>query len=116
MPRIQDKEFITFNSGTLELCQVKERTIIATKKSGIRFGDQTVGVVRFWEAKVADSTINRLVAIPLVPGITQKDICIINSQQYKIKQIQQKFDKTPPHLLLSLEENSINYKDIREEA
>lgn len=113
MPRIPDKSFITFNSGTLELCKVKDRTIISTKHKGLRFGDQTVGVVRFWEAKVASSSIDRLVAILPVQGISQMDMCLIEGKQYKIKQIQQKFDTTPVCLFLSLEENNITYRDER---
>lgn len=116
MPRIRDDRFSTFNDGTLDLCKVKERAITETRQKGVRFGNQTVGVSRFWSAKVAASTIDRLVAIPVIPGISVKDLCIIEGKQYTIKQIQQKFDKTPDCLFLSLEENPILYKDIRSEA
>lgn len=116
MPRIQDDTFVTFNDGTLDLCKTRERTIIETKQKGLRFGNQTVGVTRFWNAKVAASAIDRLIAIPLISGITQKDVCIIDGKQYAIKQIQQKFDKTPACLFLSLEENPILYKDVRSGA
>ena len=115
MPTIQDNNFVTFNSGVLELCKVKDRTIIETRYKGLRFGDQTVGVTRFWEAKVASSNIDRLVAILPVPGISQTDMCIIEGTKYKIKQIQKKFDKTPVCLFLSLEENHIAYRDMRSE-
>lgn len=113
MPRVQDESFVTFNSGVLELCKAKDRALIETRHKGLRFGDQTVGVTRFWEAKVASSSIDRLVAILPVTGISQADICIIEGQQYKIKQIQKKFDKTPMCLFLSLEENNISYRDER---
>ena len=89
---------------------------MGTKHKGLRFGDQTVGVTRFWSAKVASSSIDRLVAILPVPGISQKDLCIIEGQQYTIKQIQTKLDKTPACLFLSLEENKITYRDERSEA
>lgn len=115
MPRVQDKDFITFNSGVLEVCGVKERTIVSTKHKGLRFGDRTVGVARFWEAKVASTNIDRLVAVPQAPGITQSDMCIIDGRQYKIKQVQNKFDTSPPCLFLSLEENKLTYKDNRSE-
>lgn len=113
MPKVQDSNFVTFNSGVLDLCKVKDRAIVETKQKSLRFGDQTVGVVRFWKAKVAASTITRLIAIPQIPEITQKDICIIEGQQYKIQQVQKKFDTNPPCFFLSLEENPITYKDIR---
>lgn len=113
MPRIQDNNFVTFNDGVLDLCKVKDRTIIETKQKGLRFGNQTVGVVRFWEAKVASSNIDRVVSILPVDEISQKDMCIIKGTQYKIKQIQIKYDKKPVCMFLSLEENSIAYKDAR---
>ena len=111
MPRIQDNKFVTFNSGVLDVCKVKDRTIIETKYKGLRFGNQTVGVVRFWEAKVASSNIDRVVSILPVDGISQSDICMINGRQYKIKQVQMKYDKNPTCIFLSLEENKIAYKD-----
>lgn len=116
MPRVQDNDFVTFNSGNLEICKAKERVLIETRHESVRFGDQTVGVVRFWEAKVASSSIDRLVAILPVPGLEQSDICIIDNKQYKIKQIQHKLDTVPACLFLSLEENTIRYKDERQEA
>lgn len=116
MPKVQDKDFITFNSGVLDVCGVKERTIVSTKYNHLRFGDRTVGVTRFWKAKVASTNIDRLVVVPQAPGITQSDMCIIEGRQYKIKQVQSKFDTSPPCLFLSLEENNIIYKDNRTEV
>ena len=116
MPRVKDDSFVTFNSGVLELCAASSRALVETKHKGLRFGDQTVGVTRFWGAKVASSSIDRLVAILPIPEISQTDICIIAGKQYKIKQIQTRYDKTPVCLFLSLEENSISYRDERGEA
>lgn len=113
MPRIKDNNFVTFNSGVLDLCKVKNRTIIETKYKGLRFGNQTVGVVRFWEAKVASSNIDRVVSVLPVEGISQSDICMINGKQYKINQAQTRYDKNPVCVFLSLEENKIAYKDER---
>lgn len=113
MTRVKN-EFITFNNGVLNLCEVKNREIIKTKHKDVRFGWQTVGVNRFWQAKVASSTVDMLIAIPRVPEICRSDICLINGEQYKILQIQNKFDQYPPCLFLSLESIPIAYKDVRE--
>ena len=43
MPRVKDSEFTTFNDGILDICEVKERTIIRTKQKGVRFGKTKVG-------------------------------------------------------------------------
>ncbi len=115
MPRVKDSEFTTFNDGILDICEVKERTIIRTKQKGVRFGKKTVGISRFWQAKVSSSTVDALISILPVPEISKQDICIINGRQYKILQIQDKFDQAPPYLLLSLERNPILYKDARHE-
>lgn len=115
MPRVQDNGFVTFNSGKLDLCKVKDRVIVETKHRGLRYGEQTVGVTRFWSAKVASSNIDKVVAILQIDGVSQMDMCIINSVQYKIKQIQEKHDTNPPCLFLSLEKNTISYKDARSE-
>lgn len=116
MPRVKNDEFITFNDGTMEICEAKNRTLVKTRQKDIRFGNQTVGVNRFWRAKVASNTVDRLVAIPPVPGISRSDICLIQGEQYKILQIQDKFDKYPPCLFLSLEREPVKYKDVREGA
>lgn len=114
MPRVQDKDFVTFNDGILDICETEERKIVGTKAVGVRFGNRTVGVTRFWNAKVAASTVDALVAIPNVPyDVTTHDICLIGDRQFKILQVQNKFDQYPPHLLLSLERNPIIYKDVR---
>lgn len=114
MPRVENKEFVTFNDGELTICEVKNRNIVATKAEGVRFGNQTVGINRFWKAKVASSTVDRLVSIPIMQGVTTQNVCIIRGEQYKILQIQEKFDQSPPCLFLTLERIQTAYKDVRE--
>ena len=114
MPRLKDKGFITFNDGTMEICRAKDRKIVETKLEEIRFGFQTVGIKRFYEAKLASKQVDEVVAIPMVEGMSTMDICIINGSQYKIGQIQKKYDTIPPCKFLSLEENKLPYEDVRE--
>lgn len=113
MPRIKDCKFVTFNDGLLDICEAKNRIIIRTKQAGIRFGKQKIGITRFWKAKVESSTVDALVAIPPVPGIHRQDICIINRDQYKIIQVQEEYDQSPPCLVLTLEKCQVLYKDVR---
>ena len=98
MPRRKDTKFVTFNDGMLDICSVKGRKIVETKHCGIRFGFRTV------------------VAILPVEDISTMDICIIREKQYKIIQIQNKYDETPPCLLLSLERVVTTYEDVRDNA
>ena len=70
--RLKNRKFETFNDGILTVCEASGRTITGTKREGVRFGNRTVGVKRFWEAKVAGSEIACLVSVPNQPGL--KDI------------------------------------------
>ncbi len=77
MPRRKDTKFTTFNDGSLDICSVKGRKIVETRQAGIRFGFRTVGIKRFYEAKVLSNQIDEVVAILPVEDISTMDICII---------------------------------------
>ena len=111
--RLKNRNFETFNDGILTVCEVSGRSIIKTKKNGVRFGNRTVGVKRFWEAKVAGSEIAYLVAVPDPLGIERGDIILMNGRQYRVSQIQGKFDTWPPCLYLSLESIQAPFRDER---
>lgn len=110
---MQDK-FETFNSGILELCQVRENKIIRTVQAGIRFGDKTIGVNRYWQAQVSSAKVDRLVAVQIIPDIEYDQIVLINGVQYKLLQIQFRQDTKPSTLLLSLERLVVLRKDERD--
>lgn len=127
MPRIRSRQFENFGDGLLTICDVDERTITRTKMEYIRFGNRTVGVQRFWQAKTAGDKVDRLVSVPLsVAGlglVSTNDVVIIetekaekSSHQYEIKQVQPKYDTEPPALYLSLEKLVHPYKDGRDDG
>lgn len=127
MPRIRSRQFENFGDGLLTICDVDERTITRTKMEYIRFGNRTVGVHRFWQAKTAGDKVDRLVSVPLsVAGlglVSTNDVVIIetekaekSSHQYEIKQVQPKYDAEPPALYLSLEKLVHPYKDGRDDG
>lgn len=107
-----NKQFETFNSGIAEFCEIEEKNIIATIIKP-RFGDKTVGISRFYEAKVAGSKVERLISIPFNEVISKENIVIIASKQYEIDFIQTKFDTLPKTLLVTLSEMVIKKKDMR---
>lgn len=120
MPRIKSRKFETFGDGLLTVCEAEERNLIRTKIEHVRFGNRTVGVSRFWQARTAGNKVDKLLSIPLDLGIKTvdvNDIVILESEngsgQYGILQIQQKFDAEPPVLYLSLEKLVHTYKDRR---
>lgn len=111
MPRLKDREFTTFNDGTLSLYETKDRALVRLIRQGVRFGKHTVGIRRYYDALVEDNEISTAVKIPMIQGLQRDFVAIIAGQQYRIVQIQEKFDAMPPCLLLSLETIYTDYKD-----
>lgn len=140
MPRIQSRKFESFGDGLLAVCETDERTITRTKMRHIRFGNRTVGVQRFWQAKTAGNKVDKLLAVPLsvleIGMIEINDVVILENEtdwlrdplqfddkqikdragQYQILQVQPKYDTKPPALYLSLEKLVHPYKDGREDS
>lgn len=124
MPRARRKQFETFTDGMLSICKTEGRAIVDTKLKDIRFGNRTIGERRYFDAQTAGNKITKLLSIPAATlntdSIESLDIVILNTQkksndpaQYKIVQIQEKFDATPPAIYLSLEKIVQLYKDRR---
>lgn len=128
MPQIPSRQFETFGDGLLAVCEADERTITRTKMEHVRFGNRTVGVQRFWQAKTAGNKVNKLLAVPLsvleIDTIEVNDVVILENEteikdragQYQILQVQPKYDARPPALYLSLEKLVHPYKDGREDG
>ena len=115
MPRIKNRKFETYNDGVLTICKTQQgKMIVANRHENIRYGIRTVGIKRFYEAKINSNRVDKLVAIPFVPGINRKDIILIDDEQYQIIQNQEKRDVKPPSLYLSLEKVITLYSDRRE--
>ncbi|EOS40925.1 hypothetical protein C808_00088 [Lachnospiraceae bacterium M18-1] len=125
MPGIKNKKFETFGDGLLTICEAEDRKLIQNKIEHVRYGNRTIGVSRFWQAKTAGNKVDKLLSIPLdllnLSQVNVHDIIILENEekgkggsgQYEIIQIQQKFDAEPPTLYLSLEKLVHTYKDRR---
>ena len=114
MPILRNRKFETFNSGILTLCEVRNRSLADNKLVNVRFGNKTVGEKRFWDAQVSSTTLSKMICVLPNDAYEQDDIILIGSRQYKIVQIQDKFDAYPPCLYLSLESVQTPYKDMRD--
>lgn len=123
MARISS-DYETFGDGLLSICETDERNITGTKMEHIRYGNKTVGVQRFWQAKTVGNKVDKLISVPLevlqLNQILVNDIAILETEpgspgQYQILQIQPKYDSRPPALYLSLERLIHPYKDERTE-
>lgn len=123
MARISS-DYETFGDGLLSICETEERSITGTKMEHIRYGNKTVGVQRFWQAKTVGNKVDKLISVPLevlqLNQILVNDVAILETEpgspgQYQILQIQPKYDSRPPALYLSLERLIHPYKDERTE-
>lgn len=91
-----------FNDGELDVYSTNKRVIVQ-HKAHIRFGLRTVGVTRFYQAKIANSGIDRLISVPLNPFInTNNTLVIMNGVQYTVSQVQEKYDTIPPVMYVTL--------------
>ena len=111
--RLKNSRFETFNDGVLDICEASKRVLTKTKVSGARFGNKTVGYKRYWDVKVAGTEISRMVSVLYLPQIERDDIALIGDRQYRIADITEKFDASPPCLYLTLESVQPPYKDER---
>lgn len=123
MARISS-DYETFGDGLLSICETDERSITGTKMEHIRYGNKTVGVQRFWQAKTVGNKVDKLISVPLevlqLNQILVNDIAILETEpgspgQYQILQIQPKYDSRPQALYISLERLVHPYKDERQE-
>lgn len=123
MARISS-DYETFGDGLLSICETEERSITGTKMEHIRYGNKTVGVQRFWQAKTVGNKVDKLISVPMevlqLDQILVNDVVILETEpgspgQYQILQIQPKYDSRPPALYLSLERLIHPYKDERTE-
>lgn len=123
MARISS-DYETFGDGLLSICETDERSITGTKMEHIRYGNKTVGVQRFWQAKTVGNKVDKLISVPLevlqLNQILVNDIAMLETEpgspgQYQILQIQPKYDSRPPALYISLERLVHPYKDERQE-
>lgn len=107
-------KFEAFNDGVAYICKVSGRKITGDKGS-VRFGIRTVGVQRYYEAKVASEKVDRVISVPYDKRIRQSDILLIEEEQFKITLIQEKRDTKPACLYLSLERIVTKYQEDKPE-
>lgn len=109
---------MTFDDGILTIYAVENMADPGNKpiyglkeKSKHYFGYQTKGVMRYYEAKKADSIIESVVNIPGWHDILATDICIIeNGVQYRLSMVQPTLDENNLRVTnLSLERIDENY-------
>lgn len=115
----KNKKVETFNDGILNVLEVEDREINKTLVENIYYGNKTVGVNRFFNAKVAGSTVSKLIAIPFNYLIGRDNLVELTdfrtgeTEIFKIAMLQEKFDTFPESIYLTLERTEIEYVDNR---
>ena len=102
-------QFLSFNDGVADIYDVENKSESGNSpkeslsfKVKLRFYENTVGMTRFYEAKQAKVDIKRVITVPLIKTVTTQDVVVINGQEYKIAQKQERSDTRPPSMLLTL--------------
>ena len=111
-----------FNDGVLKVYEVTNIAeagdrpkdgLIPKFNGAVPYEERTVGITRFYTGKQTQNTIEQLLRIPRVNGISRNDIVVpIDGEQYRIEQLQSINDIEPRCLDLSLERVSVAY-DIK---
>lgn len=110
---------VSFNDGIAHIYTVENAALPGDKPADkltdrrtARFSNRTVGAVRFFTAKQADTKIDRMIMIPKKIKVSPQDVVILVSEdenQYSIEQVQNKTDTRPHTKLLSLRRLESNY-------
>lgn len=102
-------QFLSFNDGVADVYDVENVGESGNTpkeylnfRARLRFYENTVGMNRFYEAKQAKVDIKRVITTPLVKSVTTQDVVVINGQEYKIAQKQERSDTRPPSMILTL--------------
>lgn len=111
----------TFSDGIINVLEARDGIITKTLHTGIRFGNRTIGVSRFFNAEVAGNKIEKLISVPLNDLIKRNDLIELKDFRngkiniFKIVFMQAKFDTAPPCIYLTLERTDILYDDNRKD-
>lgn len=112
----------TFNDGVIRVYEVTniaepgnrpKEGLVLKYEAAIPYEERTVGVTRYYTGKQSQNTIEQLLRIPRINGISRNDVVVpIDGEQYRIEQIQSINDIEPNCLDLSLERAAVKY-DIK---
>lgn len=81
-----------FDSGICTICIKTESSVnglmpverLTPKVSNVYYGDRTVSYTRLYEARGADSQIDRLIRIPAEVSALPDDYVVISDEQYRV--------------------------------
>jgi hypothetical protein len=99
-----ETEFVAFNDGVCNIFSNDyEDERLPNKYTNLGFSKRVLGFKRFFEASARQIDINRVIRIPLLPGIDNYDYVEIDSVVYGVKMVQEIYDTNPPCIDLTLD-------------
>lgn len=95
-------KFEGFNDGILGVYSVNDESKLEKLKTGLRFGNETVGVTRHYAAQAADNRVDRMVHVLRQQDIKPHQVVVIDGEQYDIDKTDDIKDTLPPMTRLTL--------------
>ncbi len=101
-------KFETFNGGLVDIYETDDDDdIIRNSIKRRAFGEETIGVKRYFSARQNDIELEKVIHIHRDLKITTENAAVINRTRYKIEQVQHKSDTNPPVTVLSLSQRGL---------
>lgn len=95
-------KFEEFNDGIVDVYDVNVEDRLEKAKSGLRFGNENVGITRHYAAQAADTRVDRVIHILRQQDIKPHQVVVIESEQYDIDKTDHIADALPPITKLTL--------------
>ncbi len=95
-------KFEEFNDGIADVYDVNGEDRLEKAKSGLRFGNENVGITRHYAAQAADTRVDRVIHILRQQDIKPHQVAVIEGGQYDIDKTDDIKDTLPPITKLSL--------------
>lgn len=103
-------EFVNFRDGICKIYAL-EGNRPCEKLIERHFEDRTVGMKRYYAAKGAGLTIEKLIYIRYTALSPEFHAIVIGDNQYRIEQVQHLYDTNPPTTALSLRKTGRFYEE-----
>ncbi|MBD5504090.1 MAG: hypothetical protein HDR09_20075 [Lachnospiraceae bacterium] len=95
-------KFEEFNDGIVDVYDVNDEDRLEKAKTGLRYGNETVGVTRHYAARAADTRVDRVIHILRQQDIKPHQVAVIEGEQYDIDKTDHMQDTLPPITRLTL--------------
>lgn len=108
-------KFLTFNDGIVNIYKTDENdNTIADTLLTFRFGEEKIGITRFYSAKQNDIEVSKVIHIHKNTDLRTDMAAVINGERYKIIQIQIDSSTNPSCSILTLSQRGL-YLGVRDE-